>query len=131
VLTAYKVVYGLVVVVFLGNVLKTIDFRAAPTHESVLLVAAVVALCGVLGLLLAFPRIRPAAFWALVLTWEALFIWYAWLIPTAPFTLREIHSFDTAAAERETTAHYVRAGALFAALFLWFLSLPMVRHKRG
>ncbi len=126
-LTAYRIVYGLVVLVFLANVLKTIGFRTAPAHESVLLVAAAVALCGVLTLLLGFARIRPAAFWLFVLVWEALFVWYAWFIPAAPFTLRELHTFDAAAAARETTTHYLRAEAIFTALFLWFLSLPIMR----
>lgn len=128
-LTAYRVVYGLVLVVFLGNVLKTIDFRGAPAYESVLLVAAAGVLCGVLALLLAFPRIRPAAFWLLVLVWEALFVWYAWFNPAAPFMLRELHTFDAAAAAREMATHYVRAGTIFTALFLWFLSLPITRAR--
>src|SRR5512146_3367541 len=124
-LTIYKIVYGLVLVVFLGNVLKTIDFRTAPAYQSVLLVLAAVALCGLLASLLGFRRIRPAGFWFLVLVWEALFVWYAWFIPAAPFTLRELHTFDSAAASRETTVHYLWAGALFALLFIWFLSLPL------
>src|SRR5579884_2820145 len=129
-LTVYRIVYGLVLVVFLGNVLKTIDFRTAPAHQSVLLVAAAVALCGLVALLVAFGRIRTAAFWLLLVLWEALFVWYAWFIPAAPFTLRELHTFDAAAASRETTVHYLWAGALFAVLFIWFLSLPFVRRNR-
>lgn len=129
-LTAYRIVYGLVLVVFLGNILRTIDFRTAPAHQSVLLVAAAVALCGLMALLLAFRRIPLAAFWFLVLVWEALFAWYAWFIPTAPFTLRELHTFDAVGASRETTVHYLWAGALFAVLFSWFLSLPLMRRKR-
>ncbi len=129
-LTIYRVAYGVVLVVFLGNVLKTIDFSTAPAHQSAMLVAAAVALCGLLALLLAYRRIRPAVFWFLVLVWEALFVWYAWFIPAAPFTLRELHTFDASAAARETTVHYFWAGALFAVLFIWFLSLPLIRWKR-
>jgi glucan phosphoethanolaminetransferase (alkaline phosphatase superfamily) len=129
-LTAYRIAYGLVLVVFLGNVLKTIDFKTAPAHVSVLLVAAVVSLSGLFVLLLGFSRIRQTAFWVLVVIWEAFFVWYAWFVPAAPFTLREAHSFDAAAVAHETTVHYLWAGALFAALFAWFLSLPIVRRRR-
>jgi hypothetical protein len=125
--TGYRIVYGVVLAVFFGNVLRTNHFATAPAYVSVLLVAAAASLCGVFMLLLRFSRIRPAVFWGLVLAWEALFVWYAWFSPAAPFALHEVHTFDAPAAAREATLHYVRAGALFALLFAWFLSLPITR----
>jgi hypothetical protein len=129
-LTIYRIAYGLVLGVFLANVLKTIDFRTTPLHQSVLLTVAAVSLCGLLVPLLAFDRTRQAFVWPVVVVWELLFIWYAWFIPAAPFTQREAHSFDPTAAAQETMRHNVWAGALFAILFLWFLSLPILHRRR-
>ncbi len=126
-LTAYRIVYGLVLIVFLGNVLKPDYFAMESTYVSALLVAAAVSLCGVFILLLRFFRIGPAVFWGFVLVWEALFVWYAWFSPAAPFVLHELHTFDASAIARERTIHHVRAIALFTVLFAWFLSLPIIR----
>jgi len=84
-------------------------------------------------LLVGFSRIPIKTFWVVVTAWELLFVWYAWLSPPAPFALHELHSLDGKAMVAERTAHYVRAGALFAVLFVWFLSLPFARSmlRRG
>jgi hypothetical protein len=123
---AYRIAYGIVLATFLGNVLWT-DYGAASKTTSALLVASAVVLFGIFGLLIGFSRIRPTVFWTLVLAWEALFIWYAWFSPAAPFTLHELHTFETSAAAREITMYRVKAGALFVVLFAWYLSLPIVR----
>jgi hypothetical protein len=132
-LTAYRIVYGFVLAVFLGNLVMTIYFGMNPPQVSALLVAAAVSLCCIFVLLVGFSHVRPAVFWGLVLLWEALFVWYAWFSPAAPFVPHEIHTFEANAAARESTAHYLKAGALFALLFAWFLSLPIARlryHRR-
>jgi hypothetical protein len=125
--TTYRIVYGLVLALFFANVLRTNYLATAPAYVSVLSVAAAASVFGVFMLLLRFSQIRPAVFWGLVLAWEALFVWYAWFSPAAPFALHEVHTFEAPAAAREATLHYVRAGSLFAVLFAWFLSLPITR----
>lgn len=114
-------------IVFLGNLLKLNNFAMEPAYVSALLIAAAASLCGVFILLVRFSRIRPAAFWGFVLAWEALFVWYVWLSPVAPFALHELHTFETSAMVREITIHHIRAVALFAVLFAWFLTLPIIR----
>ncbi len=125
-LIAYRIAYGIVLGVLLGNVLRT-AYAAASATVSALLIASAVLLCCVFGLLIGFSRIPPGIFWILVLAWEALFIWYAWFSPTAPFGMHELHTLEMNAAASESTTHYLKAGALFAALFGWFLSLPITR----
>src|SRR6202166_2930899 len=126
-LTAYRIVYGLVLIVFLGNLLRFNNFAMEPAYVSALLCAAAASLCGLFVLLVRFSRIRPAAAWGLVLAWEALFVWYAWFSPVSPFALHELHTFEASAMARETTIHHIRAVALFAVLFAWFLTLPIIR----
>ncbi len=126
-LIIYRIAYGLVLAVFLGNLLTTNFIATSSTHVSVLLVVVGVSLCCVFVLLLGFSRIPTAAFWVLVAVWEALFVWYAWFSPTSPFVLHETHNLDAFAAARENTVHYVVAGTVFALLFAWFLSLPITR----
>ena len=116
-LTIYRIAYGLVLVVFLGNLLT------ASTHVSVLLVMVGVSLCCLFVLLLGFSRIPTTAFWVLVAAWEALLVWYAWFSPTSPFVLHETHNLDATAIARENMVHY----AVFALLSTWFLSLPIAR----
>lgn len=131
-LTIYRIAYGLVLAVFLGNLLRTNFFATTSTHGAVLLVALGASLCCVFVLLLGFSRIPTTAFWVLVAAWEAFFTWYAWFSPASPFVLHETHNLDAIAAAREYTMHHVVAGALFALLFAWFLSLPISRsiHER-
>ena len=124
---AYRVIYGLVLMVFLANVFSKADFTANRTQVSVLMVALAVTLSGALVLLLGFSRIRTTAFWVLTLVWEVLFVWYAWFSPASPFLLHELHSLDATEATRQINAHYVWAGTMFALLFAWFLSLPVTR----
>ena len=125
-LIVYRIVYGLVAAVFLGNVIMA-SIEQPSACVSVLFGTAGVLLFGILGLLVGFSRFRPAVFWVLVLGWEALFVWYAWFSPATPFVLHEVHSFDANTVARESTTHYLKAGVLFALLFAWFLSLPFAR----
>jgi len=92
-LIAYRVAYGLVLLIFLGNVFMA--SRGATASTFALMAAAGVLLCCVLGSVIAFARIRPASFWALVLVWEVLFVWYAWFSPVAPFVLHEVHALES------------------------------------
>jgi len=126
-LTIYRIAYGLVLAVFLGNVLTTNFIATASTHVSMLLVAVGVSLCCLFILLLGFSRISTTAFWILVTVWEAIFAWYAWFSPASPFVLHETHNLSATAAVRENTMHYVVASTVFALLFVWFLSLPITR----
>jgi hypothetical protein len=125
-LIAYRIAYGLVLAVFLGNVVIAAGERPSGATFLLLAVAAVLLLC-IGGLLVRFSRTKPMIFWVLVLGWEALFIWYAWFSPTSPFVLHEGHILDAGAAARESTIHYLKTGALFAVLSAWFLSLPLAR----
>lgn len=125
-LSVYRIAYGIVIAVFLGNVVMASRGQTSAS-AFVLLVTAAVFLSGILGLLLRFSRVQPAVFWVLVLGWEALFVWYAWFSPATPFVLHEVHSFDANAVARESTIHSLKAGVLFALLFAWFLSLPFAR----
>jgi hypothetical protein len=125
-LITYRTVYCVVLALFLGNVLS--HFTTESPQTSVLLVATAVSVCGPLALSLAFFRIRPVVFWIVVLAWEAMFIWYAWFSPVAPFVAHEAHGLDPSSVAQEITSHRVRAGTIFAALSAWFLSLPIIRH---
>jgi membrane-associated HD superfamily phosphohydrolase len=126
-LTAYRIVYGLVLLAFLGNLLKSNDFSIWPVHVSILFVLAALTLCGVLVLLVGFSRLSIKLFWVIIIVWEVLFVWYAWLSPAAPFVLHELHSLDAKAMSEESTTHYIWASTLFVLLFAWFLSLPFAR----
>jgi hypothetical protein len=128
-LVAYRIIYGLVIVVFLGNILESSHFATIPLHVSALLLAAAVAAACMLVILIGFFRVKPAVFWVLVLIWEVLFAWYAWLSPAAPFALHEIHTLEANSAAAESRVHYLRATALFVLLFAWFLSLPIARLR--
>jgi glucan phosphoethanolaminetransferase (alkaline phosphatase superfamily) len=127
-LIAYRIAYGLVLAIFLGNVAIAIGERPSGSTFVLLVVAAIV-LLSIFGLLVRFSRTQPTIFWVLVLTWGALFVWYAWFSPASPFALHEAHALDSGAVARESTAHYLKAGTLFGVLFAWFLSLPVVRKK--
>jgi hypothetical protein len=126
-LTTYRIVYGLVLSILLGNILRTNYVATAPVRVSILLIAVAASLFCLFILLLGFHRIPATVFWVLVAVCEALFIWYAWFSPASPFILHEAHNLDAAAAARENTMHYIIAGAVFAFLFSWFLSLPIIR----
>jgi hypothetical protein len=56
-LTAYRIAYGLVLLLILGNVLRTIPFATSAEHISVLSITAVVSLVCVFVLLVGFTRI--------------------------------------------------------------------------
>lgn len=130
-MTLYRIAYGLVVALFLGNVLTANYFPSASGSLLALLIALPVSLCSLLGLVIGFSKIRPPMFWSLVLIWLALFVWYGWFSPAAPFALHESHSLDPASAVRERQTHNLVAGALFIVLSLWFLSLPVTRSLYG
>jgi len=126
-LTTYRIVYGLVLSMLLGNILRTNYVTMATIRVSIPLIAFAAVLCCLFILLLGFHRIPASVFWVLVAVCEALFIWYAWFSPASPFILHEAHNLDAAAAAREITTHYILAGAVFAFLFFWSLSLPIIR----
>jgi len=128
-LTVYRIAYGLVVVVFLGNVLSTNYFTLVSGQQWIPIVALLASLACLLALVIGFTRFRPPLFWVLVIFWLALFVWYGWFGPTAPFELHEIHSFDPAEALHQRHMHNLIASCIFAALSLWFLSLPVVRSR--
>jgi len=123
----YRVIYGIVVAVFLGNILTTNYFDTAPHYVAMLMIAAAALLFGLFILLFGFVRIHPAVSWGIVLAWEAIFVWYGWFSPSSPFALHELHTLDPPTAAREASAHLVRAIAIFVFLFVWFLSLPVVQ----
>ena len=127
-LIVYRFVYGLSLAVFLGNLVMTIHLATTPAHDSILTIAAALSVCCLLVLLLRFVQIRPLAFWVVVLTWEALFAWFAWFSQAAPFALHEVHSLEPTIALRERMTDYGKACTLFAVLFSWFLSLPIIRQ---
>ena len=128
-LTIYRIAYGLVAVVFLGNVLTTNYFALVSRWQWIPIVALLVSLGCLLALVIGFTRLRPPLFWVLVIFWLLLFVWYGWFGPTAPFELHEIHTFDPTEALHERYMHNLIAGCIFAALSLWFLSLPVVRSR--
>ena len=53
-LTAYRIVYGVVLLVFLGNVLSTSHFGTVPPQASALLIAYGASICGLVLLLVRF-----------------------------------------------------------------------------
>jgi len=124
----YRIMYGIVVAVFLGNMVVAAGARPPAATFLLLVVAAVLLVC-IGGVLARFSRTQPTTFWVLVLSWEALFVWYAWFSPASPFMFHEVHALDAAAVARENTVHYLKAGTLFGLLFAWFLSLPVARMK--
>ncbi|HKW87154.1 MAG TPA: hypothetical protein VJN21_00200 [Candidatus Acidoferrales bacterium] len=125
-LVAYRIMYGLVLAVFLGHV--AVDIGEQPSATTfVLLVVAAVEQFSICGLLVRFSQTQQTTFWVLVPAWEAVFIWYAWFIPASPFVLHEWHALDAEAVARESAIHYLKAGAEFAVLFALFLSLPVAR----
>jgi len=115
-LLAYRIVYFIIVVLFLVNVPGTEYVGVVPPATVVLKMASAVALCANLVLVVAFSRVQPAIFWIAILVWQVLFVWYAWLSPGAPFTV--------------VLRDRVLAGILFAVLSAWFCSLPFVRSLR-
>lgn len=126
-MTLYRIAYGLVVGLFLANVLTANYFPLASGRLLALLIALPISLCSLLGLVIGFSRIRPPVFWCLVLIWLAFFVWYGWYSPASPFVLHESHSLDAARAEHERQTHNLLASSLFIGLSLWFLSLPIIR----
>ncbi len=126
-IVCYRIIYGIVVAIFLGNVLKADHFFGVPHHIAVLMMATASLLCALLALLIAFSRMRMTISWSVVLIWEAVFIWYGWFSPSSPFALHELHTVDPQLAAREASAHFHRAVAVFVVLFAWFLSLPIVQ----
>jgi hypothetical protein len=131
VLTTYRIVYGLVLALFLGNLLETNYYGTVPPYTSALIFTATLCLVGLFALVVGFQHMKPPLFWGLVLLWEVLFVWYAWFSPAAPFALHELHTLDPEAVASERRAHYARAGAVFGALFIWFLSLAITRSFHG
>ena len=127
-LTVYRSAYGIVLALFLGNIVMASNGRHSAFATTLLILSGVL-LLAVLGLVFRFWRVQPTAFWVLVGGWEILFIWYAWFSPVAPFVFREAHVLDAGAAANESAAHYLKAGLLFGLLFIWFLSLPLARMK--
>lgn len=130
-LSVYRIAYGLILAVFLANVLKVSDFSVWPVHVSALFVVAVLAICGVLAVLVRFTRVPIGPLWVVVIVWEMLFTWYAWFSPAAPFALHELHTLEPTKMGEEASRHYVRSGVLFVLLFGWFLSLVFVRLRYG
>jgi len=118
-LLAYRIVYFIIVVLFLVNLLGTEYVGVVPPATVVLKMASVAALCVNLILVVAFSGIRSLAFWIAISLWEILFVWYAWLSPGAPFTV--------------VLRDRMLASLLFAVLSVWFCSLPVVRaaHRRS
>lgn len=127
-LRVYRILFGLIVILLLGNILRT-NFATDQNHGSVLRAAVVASLCSLFVLLFGFSRIPVAVFWSLVVIWEALFVWYAWFSAVSPFVIHEVHSVDAAAVSHEVTMHYLGAGAVFVLLFMLFLSLPITRSN--
>jgi hypothetical protein len=127
VLKIYQILYGVTLAVFLGNMLSNNAIFAEPLRVSPLLSAIIVILCCMFALLFGFSRVSITVFWALTAAFEALFVWYAWYSLASPFVIHEVHSFDPALVSHEITMHYWKAGGLFGTLFVWFLSLPIVR----
>jgi hypothetical protein len=128
-LTAYRIAYGLVVVVFLGNVLTTKYFALVTRWQWIPVIALLASFGCLLALVIGLTRLRPQVFWGFTIFWLVLFVWYGWFGPTAPFELHEIHTFDPAQALHERHVHNLIAGCIFAALSLWFLSLSVVRSR--
>lgn len=128
-LTAYRIAYCLVLIMFLGN-LPALYQPAIESQAVFALVAATTAsLCALLILTLAFFRVRLGLLWVAALAWEALFAWYAWLSPAAPFAIHEVHGLTSSAIASAIMGHRIRAGAIFVALCGWFLSLPIVKLR--
>lgn len=131
-LVAYQLAYGVVLLVFLGNIITAIGFGfRLLVYPTVPLLAVALSLCSLLVLLLRFRRVRPATFWAGVLIWEFLFLWYVWFSPPAPFAFHEVHTLDAVAAAHEQFIHNLAAVVLSGLLSLWFLSLPVIRAISG
>jgi len=126
-MTRYRIAYGLVVALFLANMLTANHFPSASGRLLALLIALPVSLCSLLALVIGFSKIRPPVFWSLVLIWLVLFVWYGWFSPPSPFVLHESHTLDSATAAQERQTHNLVAGGLFIVLSLWFLSLPITR----
>jgi len=126
-LTTYRIAYGLVLAVLLGNVLGRNHLPSAPFQVSLLLIAFITSLCSVFVSVVRLSRVRTSVLWGLTLAFEALFVWYAWYSPAAPFALHEIHTLDQNAATTESIRHNIESGAVFGLLFAWFVSLPATR----
>jgi hypothetical protein len=127
-LTVYRIAYGIVLAVLLGNIVMASKAQNSGVAITLFVLAGVL-LLAILGLVLRFSRVQPTLFWVVVVCWEILFIWYAWFSPVAPFLFHEAHVLDAGAAANESAAHYLKAGILFGLLFAWFLSLPFARMK--
>lgn len=127
-LTVYRIMYGIILALFLGNIVMASAGRHSAVATALLILSSVL-LLAILGVVFRFSRVQPTAFWVLVGGWEILFVWYAWFSPVAPFVFREAHVLDAGGVANESAGHYLKAGLLFGVLFVWFLSLPLARMK--
>jgi hypothetical protein len=115
-LATYRIIYGVVAGLLFVNFLTTHYYGAVPHSLIWLVLACRLSLVAIVMAVILFLHVRPVVIWAIVLVWEALFVWYAWLSPGAPFAMYSDHT---------------RTTVLFSALFLWFLSLPVIRSVRS
>ena len=113
-LIAYRVVYIVIAGLILGNFVTTHYYGDVPRSTPWLILACKLSVVSVIGAA-AFYKTNAAVIWGIVLVWEGLFVWYSWFSPGAPFLLYRSHTWTT---------------VLFVGLFLWFISLPVVRRGR-
>ena len=125
----YRVIYGLVLLLFMANIGERLYPNSALRGKDFVLIGGgAISLLLLLLLVLAFRRIPAPLFWVATVAWLPLFTWYAWFSQIAPFPGRELHTIDPAEAAAEISRHNYQAGLLFAVLCFWFVSLPFVRQ---
>jgi ribose/xylose/arabinose/galactoside ABC-type transport system permease subunit len=74
-------------------------------------------------------RRLPAVLWSLAVAWCLLFGLFSWSSPTSPFVQHEAHTLDAVSADAEATRYKIYSAAIFTAMSLWFLSLPLVQGR--
>lgn len=114
-LTVYRIAYGTVALP-LANLLNTRYYGDVAYSLSWLMLACKLSVAGLIVAAVMFWRLRPVVLWGIILVWEALFTWYGWFSPGAPFELYRPHA---------------ATAMVFGALFLWFLSLGVLRSVRA
>jgi hypothetical protein len=128
-LLVYRIIYGVSLAAILAAVAQEIRLGEAGGVSVILLTCLFAcALAAAICATFAFRRFAVSLLWLLSLLLVALFTWYGWFSPSAPFVLHEVHTFDPAAAAAEAGHYRIQALVVYAILLLWFISLPVVRR---
>jgi hypothetical protein len=127
VIFGYRLLYVMVLLVFLANILKALRFDGTMEALAVLLlVSCAISSMGLMLLVLFYPKGTSRLVAAGSLLWCGLFTWFAWWSPTSPFRSHEFYSFDPSENAAAAQHHLFLASMVFGILVIWFASVALV-----